>query len=69
MYLLRPQNHLVWMVYMSVRRLLVDVLQDIYSRHVIPPGQVELLAGLKIVLWEYMVLNHEHSDLWREEDT
>lgn len=44
------QNHLVWVVNMSVRWLLVDVLQDINSRHVIPLRQVELLAGLKMIL-------------------
>lgn len=52
------------MVNTSVRCLPVDVLQDINSWHVFPLGQVKLAAGLKMFLWEYVVLDYEHSDLW-----
>lgn len=48
----------------SVRCLPVDVLQDIYSWHIFPLRQVKLAAGLKMFLWEYVVLDIEHSDLW-----
>lgn len=61
-------NHLVWVVNISVGVLPVDVLQNINSRHGVPLRQVKPPTWLKMFLGEDVVLNEVDSCLhgrWR----
>lgn len=62
-HLLRFQQQLVRVINTFVRCLPVDVLQDINSWHVSPLRQLKLLAWLRMIICEYMVLNFEHPNL------